>query len=406
MGNNKKSLSFYIFTYWYDPQLKKRPGGPIRIFDLASNLKQLGHSVILFSPKIGYPKTQTSAKVIEVPFIDLPILRPLSFHMISSLMLILKIYKPPTCIYVRQMNSLLLLLIAKLFKVPSLYEIPNDPYLVYREKRKIRLFFERTMDKCSMMLTDRIVVLSEWTKGRLHQIGGIPLSKIIVLPSGTDTKLFRPLSKEECCNKLGFDASFLYVGFVGSFFSHQGIDTLIDCAPNILDKFGKTRFLLVGDGPMMRIWKDEVIRKRLQSVFIFAGLVPYRKVPEYIGVMDICVAPHREDTNQSSPVKLFDYMACGRPIVASDIEAVREIVGDSGCALLTGPGDSHGLSVALISLIKKDSSRRRMSHIGRLSVTKYFDRKKITEDLVSYLRELFTQSTSLQREIDLHTSSK
>jgi glycosyltransferase involved in cell wall biosynthesis len=391
MEHNNTSLSFFIFTYWYDPQLKKRPGGPIRIFDLANNLMHLGHNVVLFSPRIGFPKTQTSAKVIEVPFIDLPILRPLSFHLISSLMLILKLYKPPACIYVRQMNSLLLLIIAKLFKIPCFYEIPNDPYLAYRGKGKIRLFFESTIDKCSMMLTDRIVVLSKWTEGRLHQIGGIPLSKILVLPSGTDTKLFRPLSKKECCNKLGLDASFLYVGFVGSFFSHQGIDTLIDCAPNILKKFRKTRFLLVGDGPMMRLWKDEVIRKRLQSAFIFSGLVPYKKVPVYIGAMDICVAPHREDTNQSSPVKLFDYMACGRPTVASNVEAVREIVGDSGCALLTPPGDSHGLSIAIISLIRNDSARRRMSHTGRLKVTKNFDRKKITEDLVSYLRESFTK---------------
>jgi glycosyltransferase involved in cell wall biosynthesis len=106
--------------------------------------------------------------------------------------------------------------------------------------------------------------------------------------------------------------------------------------------------------------------------------------------MDICVAPHREDTNQSSPVKLFDYMACGRPIVASNVEAVREIVGDSGCALLTAPGNSHGLSIAIISLIRNDSARKRMSHTGRLNVTKNFDRKKITEDLVSYLRESFT----------------
>jgi glycosyltransferase involved in cell wall biosynthesis len=247
---------------------------------------------------------------------------------------------------------------------------------------------EKTIDRYSIKFSDKIVVLSEWSKLRLNQLGGIPLSKIIVSPSGTDTDLFRPLSKEQCCTRLGLDPSFSYVGFVGSFFLHQGIDILIDSAQSVLARCTEARFLLVGDGPMMDTWKQKVNHQGLGHAFVFSGHVPYQNVPEYIGVMDICVAPHRKDTNQASPVKIFDYMACGRPIVASDIEVIREIIGDSRCALLVPPDSPDHLSVAITSLIEDDKLLSAMSMRARQHVIDNFDRKKIPENLIFALNKL------------------
>ncbi|MCK4826209.1 glycosyltransferase family 4 protein, partial [bacterium] len=323
MAQGASGFVIFIIAYWHDPRFKRKVGGLIRILELADNLTGLGNSVVLLLPKIGYPKKQTIAKVIEIPFVDLPLIRPLSFHLISSLILFIKLMERVDFLYVRQMNSFLPMLIAKLFRIPTFFEIPNDPYLAYQSSDKIKRSLEGIINKYSMMLADKIVVLSGWSRRRLNQIGWISLSKIIVLPSGTDTKLFRPLKKKECRKKLGLDPSFFYVGFVGSFFIHQGVDTLIDAAPMILERFANARFLLVGDCPMMDTWKKRVNQKAIQEAFLFTGQVPYKKVPEYIGAMDICVAPHREESNQASPVKIFDYMACNRPIVASNIAVVR-----------------------------------------------------------------------------------
>jgi len=200
------------------------------------------------------------------------------------------------------------------------------------------------------------------------------------LPSGTDTQLFRPLSKEKCCTRLGFNPSLFYVGFVGSFLSHQGIDTLIESAPRILKKCTNTRFLLVGDGPMMDTWKKKVNQRELGWAFLFPGHVRYKKVPEYIGVMDICVAPHRKDTNQASPVKIFDYMACGKPIVASDIEVVREITDNARCAVLVSPDHPEQLAQTILSLIGDKERREEMGEEGIRYAVNNFDRGKIIGD--------------------------
>lgn len=140
------------------------------MFDLADNLTMLGNSVVLFLPKIGCPKKQTIARVIEIPFIDLPLIRPLSFHLTSSLILFAKMIERMDFLYVRKMNSFLSMLIAKLLRIPTFFEIPNDPYLAYQSSGKIRRLLEKTIDRYSMMLADKIVVLSEWSKRRLKQI--------------------------------------------------------------------------------------------------------------------------------------------------------------------------------------------------------------------------------------------
>ena len=383
MKKNKVKHTIFIFAYWHDPRFKKKVGGLIKIFDLADNLTRLGNSVVLFLPKIGYPRKQTISRVIEVPFIDLPIIRPLSFHLLSTVFMLIKIIERPDIIYVRKMNSFLPLLLARLFRIPTFFEIPDDPYLAYKSSSMIKGSLEKKIDKYAMRLSAHILVPSAWSKQRLNQIGKIALAKITVVPSGTDTRLFKPMEKGKCCSGLGIDSSFNYIGFVGSFLITQGIDTLIAAAQAILLKHPDTRFLLVGDGPMMKTWKAKVSRKKLQETFIFVGQVPYKNVPKYIGAMDICVAPHLKDSFQSSPVKLFDYMACARPIVASDIGAVREITKNSGCALLVSPDEPDELAQGVKILIEDNKMRKEMGKKGRKYVVEHFDRRKITARLMN-----------------------
>ncbi len=139
---------------------------------------------------------------------------------------------------------------------------------------------------------------------------------------------------------------------------------------------------------MMDTWRNKVKEKRLRYAFIFTGQVLYKKVPNYIGAMDICVAPHQKDSNQASPVKIFDYMACGRPVVASNIDVVREIVGKSECALLVAPQKVDNLVKGIISLIEDEERRKEMSIRGREYAVYNFDRKKIIEDFLSNIQRL------------------
>ncbi len=376
-------MRIFIIAYYHDPRLKKKAGGLIRMFELADNLIKLGHEVRMVLPMIGNPKTQTLAHVTTIPLIDIPVLRPLFFHLLSSLYLLATVWGNADLLYVRQMNSFLPSLIAHITARRTIYEIPNDPFIDYQNLPPVKRMLAQTMDRLSIVLSEKVVVLSEWSKSRLHQLGKVEESRILVMPSGTDTELFVPLSKEACCRKLNTDPSFFYVGFIGTFLSCQGVDTLISAAPAILRQHPKTRFLLVGDGPMRQKWAGMIEEKSLKEAFIFTGHIPYKEMPGHIGVMDICVAPHQEGSNQASPVKLFDYMACGKPIVASNIPVVKEILGKANCATIVSANNVSELAQAISLLVSDPNQCSSLGANGHNYAMQHFDRKEITKKFIS-----------------------
>ena len=379
------NMRIFIIAYYHDSRLKKKAGGLIRMFELADNLIKQSHDVRMLLPRIGSPETQTLAQVTTIPLIDIPVLRPLFFHLLSSFYLFSTVWGKADLLYVRQMNSFLPSLIARITGRRTIYEIPNDPFIDYQNLSPIKRLLAQTMDYLSIALSEKVVVLSEWSKSRLHELGKVENDKILIMPSGTDTELFTPLSKEDCCRKLDLDSSFYYVGFIGTFLSCQGVDTLISAAPAILRQYPQTRFLLVGDGPMLQEWVSMVETNNLKDAFIFTGQVPYKEMPNYIGAMDICVAPHKKDSNQASPVKLFDYMACGRPIVASDIAVVREITAKAECAILFNPGDHDDLARVIVSLIENSGNQNRLGTNGRAYAEAEYDRYSIIKKCIERL---------------------
>jgi len=378
---NPAEQKIIIIAYWHDPRFRKKAGGLIRMYELADNLTDLGHHVKLVLPDLGFPQQQTHAEVVKIPLLDIPFLRPVSFHILSTLYLLYACSNHVKILYVRQMNSFLPLVVARLYGVCSVFEIPNDPYLGYDLVIKYKRCLFRGIDRLCMHLCSHIIVLSEWSKRRLHAREKIAVDKILVSPSGTDTTLFHPLEKKAACLKLGFDPSYRYVGFTGTFLSHQGVEKLIEAAPAIIRKIPKIKFVLVGDGPMRSSWEKAVQDKDLEDYFHFEGYVPYRSVPDYIGVMDVCVAPHHYGTNQASPVKIFDYMASGRPIVATDIDVVREIIAGSGCAILTDPHSMEDFACGVITLLENVPMSEHMGVKGRLFAQEHYDRKKLTGKL-------------------------
>ncbi|HOJ52836.1 MAG TPA: glycosyltransferase family 4 protein [Syntrophales bacterium] len=380
-------MKILIVAYWHDPRFREKPGGLIRIFSLADNLLTLGYEVRLILPQIGFPRRQTRARVDEIPFLDFPFLRPLTFHLLCTFCVLFRCLTGAKQVYVRQMNSFLPLLMARLTGAFTFFEIPNDPFIAYQLDPPVKRVLIRLIDFISFRLAHRLVVLSNWTKKRLETLGHVAGRKIIVFPSGTDTELFRPIEKKAACARLALNPHHLYVGFIGSFLPYQGVETVIEAAPHIIAQEEKARFLLVGDGPMKIKWERKVQEKHLHDFFIFTGQVPYEEVPFYLGVMDVCVAPHRGETNQSSPVKIFDYMAAGKPIVASDIEAVREIVEESHAALLAQPEKAADWASKIIFLLKNEEKRQLMGHTARAYAFAHFDRKLLT-------RRLFAASES------------
>jgi glycosyltransferase involved in cell wall biosynthesis len=356
----------------------------VKVYELATNLTELGHDVFLFLPKLGYPEVQTSSHVVSVPYVDLSILRYVSFQIVSFLMAlrILKKVGRPSVVYVRIMRSFVPMALAKFIGVPTILEIndsPHDAYAAINNKGKRRL--TELIDRISFRLSHHFLPVTEQIASNLHNVNGIPYNKITVIVSGTNTRVFRPLSKSFCCKKVGLDEGYKYIGFIGTFFRHQGIDTLIDGAAMMTQEIADIRFLLVGDGPMRGRWMKRIDKMGLSQYFYLTGHVPYNQVPIYCGVMDICVAPALNEAGERSPVKAFDYLACGKPVIMSDVSKTGRFFVESGGVALVPPEDAKRLSEELIDLLSDHGRMEEMGKRGRNYVISRYDRKLLATQI-------------------------
>lgn len=383
-------MVFFIYAYWHDQRFKDKTGGPIKVWELSDNLTKIGHTVFLFVPKIGFPELQTSAKVRAVPFIDLPALRFISFQIFAfffSSFILLR--QRPQIIYVRLMPSVLPTFLGRLFRTPIILEINDSPHRRYKNTRNVlKRFLLHFIDRINYRLSDYILPVTAKIANDLHKIEHVSRGKMSVVQSGTNTQMFYPLDKNSCRKTIGLPTDCYVVGFIGNFFYHQGIDILIDAAPMIITEYDNIIFLLVGDGPMENIWKEKVKNNNLERYFRFTGYVPYKDVPHYVGAIDICVAPLKLSSGESSAVKIFDYLASGRPVILSDIENTGEQFLESSAVILIKPEDPSELARSINELLSNPGRREKMGANGRQFILAKYDRVKLARNIADLCQEM------------------
>ncbi len=209
---------------------------------------------------------------------------------------------------------------------------------------------------------DLVVGVSESLRRQLQRAGVVP-ARIRVLPNAVDTRLFQPdLDGGLVRRRFELDGRFV-IGFVGAFRPWHGLDLLLEGFEQLYREDSSMHLLLVGDGPLRPHFEEEVRRMKLQHAVTFTGEVAHKDVPHHLTAMDVAIAsyPAVEDFYYS-PLKLFEYMAAGRAVIASRIGQVAEAIVDGVTGLLFEPGDRAGL-VNCIRRLHSDAALR--SELGR-----------------------------------------
>jgi glycosyltransferase involved in cell wall biosynthesis/SAM-dependent methyltransferase len=231
---------------------------------------------------------------------------------------------------------------------------------------------------------------------------GVPAAKVLVNPNGADPSRYRPLEKSdrlELRRSLGFEPEHCVVGFTGTFGGWHGIDVLAEALPKICAQAPQARFLLIGDGPLRGLVVEAVTRHGLSDRVLMVGRVEQQRGARLLGACDLFVSPHSSNMVDrpffGSPTKLFEYMAVGGGIVASDLEQIGEVLspalrpGELAAAPLEGPeravlcrpGDVDDFVRAVTALVARPELARRLganarqaavheysweAHVGRL----------------------------------------
>jgi glycosyltransferase involved in cell wall biosynthesis len=156
---------------------------------------------------------------------------------------------------------------------------------------------------------------------------------------------------------------------------------LISSAKQILSKVSDTEFLVFGDGPQKSRLIEKTKKCGLDNKFKFFGQIDYSDIPVFLGATDICVAPFLETCETNSATKIFDYLSCGKPVVASNLENKENIFVESKTVYSVRPGDPNMLAEAIVNLLKNKKLANELSKKGRSFIVSNYSREEIARKI-------------------------
>jgi glycosyltransferase involved in cell wall biosynthesis len=242
--------------------------------------------------------------------------------------------------------------LARKLGIPLVLEV-NAPLVYEQQQYRAGLTcppLARWVERHVWQGADLVIAVSESLRGQLQRSVVDP-RRIQVLPNAVDPRLFQGDSTGSALREnLNLDGHFT-VGFVGTFRPWHGVDLLLATFQDLHRIDPKTHLLLVGEGPLRSRFEEQVRNAGLEKAVTFAGRIAHQEVPKYLAAMDVTVAPYPAlDEFYYSPIKLFEYMAAGRAVVASRVGQVAEILIDGQTGFLFEPGDSADLLRCLLQV--------------------------------------------------------
>jgi len=213
----------------------------------------------------------------------------------------------------------------------------------------------------------RVVVVTARLAALVREENRIPELRVRVVPNGVDTDRFAPMDPESARATIGF-APGPWIVFVGNLVVWQGVDTLIRAMPSVVREIPDVKLAIVGDGVLRGDLERLARRVAVGEHVHFLGSSPYELVPTHIGAASVCVAPFTRLRNERiglSPLKVYEYLACGRPVVASDLPGIRETLAESHAGILVPPDDVDALGRAIVGILANEPERTDAGARGR-----------------------------------------
>jgi len=224
------------------------------------------------------------------------------------------------------------------------------------------------MFRYSLQAATCVICVSEQTKKHLARAWHVTPDKIVVFPNGVDVERFRPSPETRLAvrQRLGVGDRPMVL-FVGSFYPWHDVATLLAAFAQVLTTYPDVRLVLAGEGAQRQNMQRLAGELGIEHAVRFAGFVAHNEIPQVISAADIAVAPYPSLDRELwlSPMKLYEYMACGTAVVASAVGQVAEAVRDGENGLLVPPKDAAALAAAITRLVGAPALRLQLADRAR-----------------------------------------
>lgn len=382
----------------YNINIHSRTGDAIHVRELVLNLAALGNKVSLV---LGFnPISQDLGDFTNNPNLDIHYIKEprIKFPRSRDLSIILKCFylakkTPFDIIYERNFSCRMGVILSKLFRIPLVVEIngivDEEAEIQGRHSSSIKKILGKRLRRAFFQNSNKIVAVTASLKNELMRSYRIASEKIIVVPNGANTDIFQPMEKKKVQEELGLAKELKYICFVGNLAPWQGVEYLVLAAPKILLSISNSRFLIVGDGIMKSKLISLAREIGVYDIFIFTGVVPYEKVPLYINASELGVAPSaRDERNEKtggSSMKIYEYLACEKPVVTGNLDGDNDLVLDSKSGYVVSAEKTPELENAIINLLNDKNLSEKMGKNGRKYVVEKCSWKSIAKTVLKIM---------------------
>lgn len=410
-----------LFVTLYYPPEKAAPA--VRISETATRLVAHGHDVTILTTFPNYPTGKISSEyrrqmiaeewaqgvhIVRVWSYIRPnkgflrrILAQLSFGCLAPLLGWRKVGRPDVIIV----------------ESPPLFNAIGGRILSYAKKCPFIFIVSDLWPESAVqlgMLRNRTLIrLAEWLEWSTYQrasliwaltegirtaiIGqGLSAKKVFLLTNGVDTDKFRPLSQAKARRDFAWGDKFtaLYAGTHG--LAH-GLTTLLDAAER-LHAQPAIQIVLAGDGATKKELVAEAQKRQLTNVHFLEPL-PHDRMPQLLAAADVCLVPLKKLPlfEGALPSKIYEAMACARPIVLGVSGEASKLVGrDAGAAITVEPENADALAAAILHLYEHPEHAKLLMQRGQAFVEKHFDRNQLVARLDEHIQALLKPHTSMR----------
>jgi glycosyltransferase involved in cell wall biosynthesis len=261
----------------------------------------------------------------------------------------------------------------------------------YFGRAKTRVFL--TIERALGLVTDRIIVLGE---GQRHEIAGYgvaPPRKLEPIRLGLELGQFLDAehARGGLRRELGFAASTPLVGIVARLVPIKAHEVFFEAARQVLQVEPGVRFLVIGDGERRAELAALVERSGIREAVTFLGW--RRDLRTVYADLDVVALTSR---NEGSPVALIEAMAAARPVVATAVGGVPEVVVDGVTGLTVPPSNPPAVADGMLRLLRDRDLAQRLAIAGRHHVYPRYDASRLVDDVrMLYLRELASRGRTL-----------
>ena len=230
-------------------------------------------------------------------------------------------------------------------------------------------FYQGPIDHSLARFTDYGIAVSKSVKEFMVKKRHMPEEKVQVVFNGAPLEKFKPVPAEhmaEVRSRWQIPADKKVIATIGRLDEQKGNCHFITAAAQVLRRRDDVIFMLVGDGPLMESLKAQCEAEGIADRVIFTGFS--RKVPEIQSIVDIQVFP---SLWEGTPLTLFEAMSMGRPIVATHVDGLGEVLRHEQTGMLVAPSDPLGLAKAMLVLLERPGLAHRLAEQAQVDSHQY-----------------------------------